>query len=111
MAGGVAPQGLPPLAGNVRADLVEGEVPADRLPGLLLLFGAEVAERRPQEPRRGRSQAAGDLCEAGDSAQRAEAAGRRRGDRKSTRELHSLMRSSNAVFCLQNKHNSIYTQY
>ena len=51
---GVAAGGLSALADHDRADLGQGALPQDRLPGPLLLLRAEI-DRRPQEPRRGRS--------------------------------------------------------
>ena len=51
---------------------------ADRLSGDLLLLGAEGEEGRPEEPRRGRSEAARDLREARRAAARARATRRRR---------------------------------
>ena len=69
---------LSPLADHDRADLGAGPLSEDRLPGHLLLLGAEE-DAGPEEPRRGRSGAAGDLREARHSAARARGAGRRRG--------------------------------
>ena len=60
-----------PTWANVRS-------PQDRLPGSLLLFGAEE-HRGAEESRRGRSRAARDLCQARHSAEGAGGARRRRG--------------------------------
>ena len=55
VAARVAAEGLSPLADDDRADLGQGPLPADRLPGDLLLLGAQERRRRPEEPGRGRS--------------------------------------------------------
>ncbi|MCK7578781.1 MAG: hypothetical protein MZV65_25650 [Chromatiales bacterium] len=64
-----------------RARLGARALSADRLPGDLLLLGAEANEGRPEEPRRGRPEAARDLREARRAAARARAARRRGGGR------------------------------
>ena len=64
MADRVAAQGVPPLAHDDGADLGERPLPADRLPGDLVLLGAQAEEGRAEEPRRGRPEAARDLREA-----------------------------------------------
>ena len=80
MDAGMAAWRLPPLAGDERAQMGAGALSQDRLPERLLL-------RRAQEHAaeavagRSRSQAAGDLQEAGHSAARADGAGRRGGGR------------------------------
>ncbi len=64
MAPRLAAEGLPPLARNDRAEVGEGLLPADRLPGDPVFRGAEVDEGRPPEPRRRRPRAPPDLREA-----------------------------------------------
>ena len=60
----LAPEGLPPLARDDRAEVGEGLLPADRLPGDPLLRRAEVDEGRPEEPRGRRPRAPPDVREA-----------------------------------------------
>jgi Fe-S cluster assembly scaffold protein SufB len=48
VAARVAPQGLPPLADDDRADVAEGALPADRLPGHHLLLRAQAEEDGPK---------------------------------------------------------------
>ena len=48
VASRVAPQGLPPLAHDERADLAERPLPADRLPGDRLLLGAQARKDGPK---------------------------------------------------------------
>ena len=45
----MAIEGVPPLAHHAGADLGERQLRADRLPGRVLLFGAEVAGRRTKD--------------------------------------------------------------
>ena len=54
----VAPQGLPPLADDERADLGERPLPADRLPGDHATTRRRSRRARAEEPGRGRSRAA-----------------------------------------------------
>jgi hypothetical protein len=77
----VAPGGLRALAVHGARRLGPAAHRADRLPGPELLLGTQVAEGRPQEPRRRRPQAAGDLREARRAAARARPPGRRGGRR------------------------------
>ena len=64
-------------------DWAKVQLPADRLPGQLLLRRAQ-GEGRAEEPRRGRSGAPGDLREARHPAARTGGAGRRRRARRAT---------------------------
>ncbi len=75
----LAAEGIPPVAAHEGAGLGARALPADRLPGHLLLLRAEVPHRRPEEPRGRGPEAAGDLRQAGHPAARARAARRRGG--------------------------------
>src|SRR3546814_10271745 len=104
---------LPALAYIANPGMGQGRVSSGRLPGHCLLFRAQVKERRPQKPGRGRSRTATHLRKIGCAPARAGEAcggGGRRGIRFSvgrseehTSELQSLMRISYAVFCLKKK--------
>src|SRR6267143_873974 len=76
----MAAQGVPQLAQDAGAALVEREVRAHRLSGDQLLRGAQAAPQA-REPGPGRSQAGRNVREAGDPDRGAEAAGGRRGGR------------------------------
>ena len=75
----VAPEGAAPLADDAEPHWAHVQHRADRLPGDLVLLRAEGEDRRPEEPGRGRPEAARDLREARRAAARARAARGRRG--------------------------------
>ena len=77
VAARVAPQGVPPVAHDERADLAERQVRPDQLPGHHLLLGAEE-EEGAEQPGRSRSGSARDLRQARHPDPRAEDLRRRR---------------------------------
>src|SRR3546814_1117596 len=88
---------LPALAYIANPGMGQGRVSSGRLPGHCLLFRAQVKERRPQKPGRGRSRTATHLRKIGCAPARSE---------EHTSELQSLMRISYAVFCLKKKNKT-----
>src|SRR5277367_409090 len=70
----MAAEGVAPLAADARAQVGPREDRPDRLPGDLLLLRAARQDGWPEESRRGRSEAAGDLRETRSAASRARAA-------------------------------------